>query len=370
MRCAADVDRSVLYGLSPDGTLYQLDLRKVEFSKSGNCSWKVIAEKAFSNKLKFSTCEGMLYNHRKKHLYVFSTCLVDHSDPHLFLSIFDCNKKECGKYQKIKIEGAGNWIPDVYCFDEHHQRLFVGGPSNENNETLFLSIDVDNLSTTQLPSIRGILSKGTLLAHPETNRLFYVGGQFDDKDCLPASKQEVKRTFTYHELNLQRESWKRFRVNLESAEDGMEDLLAPLCSFPKPYNFIRIHACEFPSGKRFQGQTIDFSIEGKDDGVRRATVKTNFRAGAGWYEPWNPLKFKKRRVIPISFCGVFTGRCSSLHRDDGSQTPLRDESFNGNSTRTHVLMPVKSMARWWYTCQEIGVREDSCLCVICKSNKV
>ena len=377
MRCAANVDKAILYGLSSDGRLYKLELGKVDYSQSGNCQWKLIDEDTFTNRLKFSTCLGLVYCRQKDRLFVYSTCLVDHNKPQLLLSTFDCKKNAFKQHKPIILHGDGeDWLPDVFGFDEQRQRLLVGGASEKINKTMFLSIDVETLAITTLPSILGTLTMGSLLVHPTTNRLYYVGGEFKDRECLPTTStdDDEYRSFTYYELNdrdRSKPAWKRFQVVVESPEDDFEGPpLMPLCSFPKPYNFIRIHACAFSSGKSFHGLSIDFPIEGRDDHrLRRANVKNNFRASFKRYRSWTPSEFKRQQRIPISFWGLSrpTSTSSSSHTVDGSQTPLRDESSKTLPFRTHILMPVKTMAKWWYSCT--GNHRGSRECIVCTSLK-
>ena len=379
MRCAADVDGSILYGLdSSDGKLYKLDLGKVCHSQSGTCQWTAIDECTFANRLKFSDCEGIAYSRRKDQVYVCYTRLVDRNRPQLYLSIFDCKDGffTSDKQIILNLEGVEDWLPDVFFFDERCQQLLVGGASKKGNRTLFISIDVENFTGSELASVHGVLTMGTLTAHPETNHLYYVGGSFEDRERLPTSNRQPpprKNSFAYYEMGADRCEWKRFEVKMDSEEGS---ILTPLCTFPKPYNFIRIHACEFSSGRRFpEQQLIDFPISGRDDEARRATVRDDSSSSSRssrWFQPWKPLDFKKQQMEPVSFCGLLSRKSSSSGGDraHGSETPLRDESSSGHPYRTHVLMPVRSIAKWWHSCTEIDTEHNSSLCIVCRSTKL
>ena len=311
------------------------------------------------SKSKFSAVDGMLFNPGKKQLYMFFSCLVDENKPRPFLVVFDCiTRKTVNTVNLQKEDVVCDWQPDVFYFDELYERVFIGGASRNNNQTLFYSIQVKDIVNCppksksvmrNLPVIDGNLTKGTILLHPKTQHLFYVGGKFDDTSSLPNSRNEL----AYYELV--NNNWKRFEVQLDFNDFEIENVLTPLCSFPKPYNFIRIYACEFPSGKRFEGKTMDWPI-GESEGTKRATINTYFSSLNEHYIPWDPLEFRKHQDIPISFKNFKPSPDSSARVMDGSLTPVRDEISTNTSFRVHILMPVKSMARYWHSCRH---RRDS-----------
>ena len=378
MRCAVDVKDGIVYGMSLScNKLFRLNLNNVAHSQSGNCKWKEVCSNPVVSKSKFSTVDGMLFNPEKNHLYMFFSCLLDENKPRPFLVVFDCKIREAINTINLQKEDVVcDWQPDVFYFDERHKRVFIGGASRNDNQTLFYSIQVENIDDCpknsksamnmwKLPVITGNLTKGTIILHPKTQHLFYVGGKYDDTSCLPISKHEL----AYYELV--NNKWKRFEVQFDVNDFEIENVLTPLCSFPKPYNFIRIYACEFPSEKRFEGKTMDWPI-GENECTKRATINKYVPSQNENCEIWNPLEFRKHQDIPISFSSFNSSTDSSTRVIDGSLTPVRDEVSTSPSFRVHILMPVKSMARYWHSCRhrfDSGPGTCNMHCIVCESLK-
>lgn len=368
MRCAVDVKNGIVYGMSLScNTLFRLNLNNITHSQSGNCEWKEVCSTPAVTKSKYSTVDGMLFDPKNNHLYMFFSDILKENTPRPFLVVFDCKIRKATNTINIQKEDVlCDWQPDVFYFDEGRECMFIGGASKCNNQTIFYSIQVKDilscsknsaLKMRKLPVIGGNLTKGAIILHPKTQHLFYVGGKFDDTSCLPNSKQEL----AYYELV--NNNWKRFEVQLDFNDFEVENVLTPLCSFPKPYNFIRIHACEFPSGIRFEGKTMEWPIVVNERS--KATIK-KYVSSDNDRILWSPLEFQKHQDIPISFSSFDTSSDSYARVIDGSLTPVRDEISTSTAYRVHILMPVKSMARYWYSCRHRTIKRRSD-CLVCES---
>lgn len=342
MRCATNVDDSILYAVW-DQTLYRLKLAEVSNSQSGTCKWTILS-KTFAGNPNFSTCDGLSYHRHTKCLFIFHTGQFFGK----FLTIYDCTSRKVTKVIDLSKQCCDKWKPDVFCFHEPKQsQIYVGGRIRDGSRTVFYSIDTKTFTISTLPSIAQSLKNGTIIVHPTTNNLFYVGGEVEGVSSN-ANKTiicyELKRNVTWKVINVQHDG-----------SDG--NILTPLCSFPKPYNFLRIHACEFSGGKRFQNQTIELPITSlKDERCLWTSINSNVNCN-DWYTKWNPSYFQEMEWKPVVFCGLM----------DRQETPLRDEPSSDGPTRAHVLMPVKSIAQWWLYCREL--RSRHCDCISCEHVK-